>query len=76
MHKTLGTMIEEVIKYGSDMTSIVAQYQIFSVSGAGYYWPKAQRQRGMYFQGVHFQSIKDMFEEFDERTAKGEVFII
>lgn len=77
-HKSLGKMINEVLagKYDWDMTSITAQYQIFSMSGAGYYGPKAQRQRDIYFKGMHFRSLEDLFAEFDKRIAKSEKFII
>lgn len=75
-HKILGTMIGVVVNYGSDMTGSVARWQIFSISGAGYYWPKAQLRREKYFQWVNLQFIEDLFKEFDERTATGEAFII
>ncbi|PGH12118.1 hypothetical protein AJ80_06839 [Polytolypa hystricis UAMH7299] len=55
--------LEGVVKNGDEDERIIAEYQLFSVIGAGRFDPvEVQKQRDTYFKGIHFRTIKELFD--------------
>ncbi|KAG7131557.1 Oxidoreductase swnR like protein [Verticillium longisporum] len=66
-YRSLYQLIENIVSSKDDFTTIIAEYQIFSVSQAGSLDPaKVAAHRDAYFQGVKFRSVQEMLEDAEK----------
>ncbi|CRK13146.1 hypothetical protein BN1708_002506 [Verticillium longisporum] len=66
-YRSLYQLIENIVSRKDDFTTIIAEYQIFSVSQAGSLDPaKVAAHRDAYFQGVKFRSVQEMLEDAEK----------
>lgn len=66
-HRSLYQLIEDIRTADDDFTRIMAEYRIFTLSGAGSLpADKVAEQRETLFKGIKFRTLKDLFDEVDK----------
>lgn len=63
-YKTLTQLVNEIVGAKDEMTRFVAEYQLFSISGAGSFdQEKVLAHREKYFKGIHFRTVAEVLKQ-------------